>query len=284
MLMGQYKVPQNVETEDKILGPLSIKQFVYVIIALLWAFLMWSIFKAYIIVAVILALPVTGFFLLLGFGQREGVPFEDYVVAFIRFLLVPRKRVWIKDDSKEVIVKDTKKPEDLLRPQEKSVSAGQLKQLASIIDTRGNFKDPSIQVHDDDSDAAVYANRIIGPATNSGGGQTVAGQVATISDDVLDEANQHNAAVGALLQNVEHDVRQNAVAQVQQALQQPTTPQTPSQQPTQTTPAPPAANQAAAQLARQAGHLTVQQVAARAAVAPQQLQAGSSVQVRKPSV
>ena len=41
--MGQYKVPQNVETEDKILGPLSVKQFIYVIIALMWAFLMWRI-------------------------------------------------------------------------------------------------------------------------------------------------------------------------------------------------------------------------------------------------
>lgn len=280
--MGQYKIPQNVETEDKILGPLSIKQFIYVIVALLWAFLMWSIFKSYIIIAVVLALPVTGFFLLLGFGQREGVPFEDYVVAFIRFLIVPRKRIWIKDDSKEVIVKDTKKPEDLLKPKEKSYSSGQLKQLASIIDTRGNFKDPSIQVHDEDSDAAVYAQRIIGPAPGAtGGATTVAGQVATVSDDVLDDANQHNAAVGALLQNVEQDVRQNAVAQVKQALQQPAQ-AAPTTQPTQAAPQP--TNQAAATLARQSGHLTVQQVAARASAQPQQLQPGSSVQLRKPSV
>jgi len=275
--MASYKVPQNVETEDKILGPLSVKQFVYVIIGLMWAFLMWRIFSSYIIVAVILALPVTGFFFLLGFGQREGVPFEDYLVAFLRFLLVPRKRTWIKDDSKEVIIRDTPKPEDLLKPKEKNVSTGQLKQLASIIDTRGNFKDPTIQVHDDDNEAALYANRIIGPAQNNG--QTsVAGQVATVRDDVLDDANQRSAAVGQLLHNTEQDVRSKAVAQVQQALQQ-----APAQQQQPAPIATQPVNQVAAQIARQAGQLTVQRVAVHANTQSQQLNPGDSVQLRQPT-
>lgn len=280
--MGQYKVPQDVETEDKILGPLSIKQFVYVIIGLLWAFLMWRIFSFAIIIAVVLALPVTGFFFLLGFGQREGVPFEDYVVAFIRFLLVPRKRIWIKDDTKEVIVQDEKKPETNLN-QRKNVSTGQLKQLASIIDTRGNFKDPSIQLVSEDSDAAIYAERIIGPAAKGVGGQVnVAAQLTTPKDDVLDESSQRSAAVGQLLHGVEQGVRQNAVAQVQQALQQPQAQQNatpPNLQPQQVQ-----QNAAAYQIARQAGGLTVSQVAARANSQSQQLNPGSSVQLRQPSI
>ena len=35
--MGQYKVPQNVEAEDKILGPLTFKQFIYALMGFGWA-------------------------------------------------------------------------------------------------------------------------------------------------------------------------------------------------------------------------------------------------------
>ncbi len=275
--MGQYKVPQDVETEDKILGPLSIKQFIYIIIAILWAFLMWRIFSFSIIVAVVFALPVTGFFLLLGFGQREGVPFEDYVVAFIQFLIVPRKRIWVKDDSKEVIVADVKKPETAADAR-KNVSTGQLKQLASIIDTRGNFKDPSIQIAVDDTDASVYAERIIGPTT-SGDPTSVGGQLTTVRDDVLDANGQRSTQVGQLLQTVEKDNRQNAVNQIQQALHQPAAQAPPVAAPVSAQPSP-----IATQIAAQGGQLTVEQIASRANAQAQQLSPGSSVQLRQPSI
>ncbi len=279
--MGQYKVPQNVETEDKILGPLSVKQFIYVIIALMWAFLMWRIFNAYIIVAIICAFPVTGFFLLLGFGQREGVPFEDYVVAFIRFLVVPRKRVWVKDDSKEVIVKDQPKQ---INPtgSGKNVSAGQLKKLASIIDTRGNYKDPSISLASNDNEAEVYAARIIGPAqvgASSSAAQAgvIANQVTTIKDDVLDQANPRSTQVAQMLSTAEEMAHTQAVSQVNQAVQQPSADQlnAPAQQ-YQT----PVQNIAAAtEMLRKTVGLPVQRVAEK--INQQQLVPGNSVQLKK---
>lgn len=282
--MGQYKVPQNVETEDKILGPLSVKQFIYVIIALMWAFLMWRIFSAYLIVALIFAFPVTGFFLLLGFGQREGVPFEDYVVAFIRFLIVPRKRMWIKDDSKEVIVKDVEQPKNEFG-QGKNVSSGQLKKLANIIDTRGNYKDPSISLSADDNEAEIYAARIIGPAQV--GSSTAAAQAGvlttqstTLRDDVLDQTNPRSEKVAQMLVTAEEITHDNAVKQVNQALQQnPNNPPNPvspqSHQPTN-----PAQNIAAASdILRKTVGLPVQRVAEK--INQQQLVPGNSVQLKK---
>lgn len=283
--MGQYKVPQNVETEDKILGPLSVKQFIYVIIALMWAFLMWRIFSAYIIVALIFAFPVTGFFLLLGFGQREGVPFEDYVVAFIRFLIVPRKRMWIKDDSKEVIVKDVEKPKDEFALG-KNVSSGQLKKLANIIDTRGNYKDPSISIGADDNEAEVYAARIIGPAqvgTSTAAAQAgvLKTQSATIRDDVLDQANPRSEQVAQMLISAEEATHDNAVKQVNQALQQnPNNPASNSSPQTQPVAINPAQNIAAAsEVLRKTVGLPVQRVAEK--INQQQLVPGNSVQLKK---
>lgn len=273
--MGQYKVPQNVETEDKILGPLSVKQFIYVIIGLLWGFLMWRIFSFSIVVAVIFALPVTGFFLLLGFGSREGVPFEDYVVAFIRFLIVPRQRIWIKDDRKDVIVKDPEKPKENLE-KTSTVTTGQLKQLANIIDTRGNFKDPTIQLHEGDNEATIYAQRIIGPQAQS----DLQGpdQLATQKDDVLDENSQRAAAVGELLQSAKENTRDKAATQVQQAINKPGSVIEPSSTQPATAPSP-----NAAQVAMQGGGLTIKQVALRAneQAQPRSLEPGASVQLKQ---
>jgi len=287
MYMGQYKVPQNVETEDKILGPLSVKQFIYVIIALMWAFLMWRIFSAYLIVALIFAFPVTGFFLLLGFGQREGVPFEDYVVAFIRFLIVPRKRMWIKDDSKEVIVQEAEKPKEDIN-MGKNVSAGQLKKLANIIDTRGNYKDPSISLGADDNEAEVYAARIIGPAqvggiTAAAQAGVLATQSTTVRDDVLDQANPRSEKVAQMLETAEEVTHENAVKQVNQALQQNTggTSNSNNQTPTpkQQTNNPAQNIAAASEVLRRTAGLPVQRVAEK--INQQQLVPGNSVQLKK---
>lgn len=282
--MGQYKVPQNVETEDKILGPLSVKQFIYVIIALMWAFLMWRIFASYIILVLIFAFPVTGFFLLLGFGQREGVPFEDYVVAFIRFLMVPRKRMWIKDDSKEVIVQDQEKPIDYASLN-KNVSAGQLKKLANIIDTRGNYKDPTISLSADDEEAEIYAARIISPArvgasTEAAQAGVLTNQTTTPRDDVLDQTNTRSEKVARLLLTAEEMAHTKAVKQVNKALQQPIKPTDNSQQPQQTAYTNPAQNIAAASdILRKTVGLPVQRVAEK--INQQQLIPGNSVQLKK---
>ena len=49
--MGTYKVPQNVEAEDKILGPLSLKQFIYALIGLGWGFLTFAILKSVLLLS-----------------------------------------------------------------------------------------------------------------------------------------------------------------------------------------------------------------------------------------
>ena len=101
--MGQYKVPQDVEAEDKLLGPLSLRQLIYVVIAILWAALMWRILIFNVVVTVAAILPVSGLFLLLGFGRRQEQSFENYFIAYVQFLFVPRlikrEESWQKEDA-----------------------------------------------------------------------------------------------------------------------------------------------------------------------------------------
>ena len=157
--MVQYKVHKDVEAEDILIGTLSLRQFIYIIIALAWGGLMWRILGFNLIIMIIAILPVSGFFILLGVGRRQEQSFENYFVAFVRFMFVPRIRVWDKDTSHDMIVKAEIKTPEII--QSKNVSRGSLAQLALIMDTHGAKKDPTIQLQDENNQAAIYGQRVL---------------------------------------------------------------------------------------------------------------------------
>src|SRR5476651_2425171 len=96
--MGQYKVPQNVESEDKILGPLTFKQFIYALIGFGWGSLSFALLRGIPVVMVIIGVPPTLLLFLLAFYNRDGQNFEQLLLAMIQFFAASRKRPWAKDD------------------------------------------------------------------------------------------------------------------------------------------------------------------------------------------
>ena len=135
--MGQYKVPQNVETEDKLVGPFSLRQLIYLAIAIGWAFIIYRIFKSQWVIMVFLILPVSGFFGVLGVAQREEQSFESYLSAVIRYNLVPRRRMWNKELSPDINTGAIQDPS--LNEKEEELNdvptKGELQQLAHVLDT-----------------------------------------------------------------------------------------------------------------------------------------------------
>lgn len=69
----QFQVPQFIEVEDKIFGPLTFKQFVYVAGGAGLSYLFWRIFPIY--VAGPLVIGALGFGAALAFFQMNGRPF-----------------------------------------------------------------------------------------------------------------------------------------------------------------------------------------------------------------
>ena len=59
--MATYKVPQDVEADDKLIGPFSFRQFVYLIIVAMAIALAWGLSQLFIGLAII-PLPVILFF------------------------------------------------------------------------------------------------------------------------------------------------------------------------------------------------------------------------------
>jgi hypothetical protein len=144
--VGQYKVPQDVEAEDKIIAGYTLKQFIYAIIGVAYGFLTFRILSGAILIWLIVGAPPTLMFLLLGLYQRQGQPFETYFVSLVNYWFKPRRRIWIKEEVLEVF--------NLVQPKLKVVQKGldprevrgQLDRLAEIVDTRGwSDKQPELQ-------------------------------------------------------------------------------------------------------------------------------------------
>ncbi len=219
--MGQYKVPQDVEAEDKLIGPLSLRQFIYVLIGLGWAGLMFLIFRSQVIIMVIAIIPITGFFLILGFGRRKEQSFERYFVAWLQFMFVPRVRVWDKD-----LVQDERIKADLTPPEvitNKNIQRSSLQQLALVMDTHGTMKDPTIQLQDENNNSAYYSQRVISPGQIPG---IVAAQQpntlqVTPQDDMLDGTTPRGEAVNLMLENQEANIHDQALARARQNVQKP---------------------------------------------------------------
>ena len=94
--MAVYKVPQDVEAEDKLLGPFSFRQFIYLVVAVLGgglAYFLGTIF----IGLVIIPLPISIIFLVLALPLKKDQPMEVYAAAILSFYLKPRRKLWEPD-------------------------------------------------------------------------------------------------------------------------------------------------------------------------------------------
>lgn len=97
----QYNVPQFTETEDKIVGPLSIKQFLLLMGAGGAVFLTYSVTKsipATVIAGFLLGLPA----LALAFGQFNGRYLYQTIGVFVTFFTSPKVYVFQKESKSSI--------------------------------------------------------------------------------------------------------------------------------------------------------------------------------------
>lgn len=88
----QYQVPQFIETEDKIVGPLSLRQFVYVGIGALLAALLYFVLQTWL--WVFFAVILVGGSIAIAFVKIEGRPLADVIASAVNFYWKPQLYVW----------------------------------------------------------------------------------------------------------------------------------------------------------------------------------------------
>ena len=92
--MMQFTVPQFIEVEDKIFGPITVRQFIIllvdgIILAICWKFTDLTLF-------IILLVILGGGGLVTAFLKVNGQPFHYFLLNFLQTLQKPTLRVWHK--------------------------------------------------------------------------------------------------------------------------------------------------------------------------------------------
>lgn len=136
--MATYKVPQDVEADDKLIGPFSFRQFIYLIIVALAGAMAWGLSNIFIGLAVI-PLPIILLFGALALPLRKDQPMEIYLAAIISFYLKPHKRLWDPDGVESLI--EITAPKIVEQQRSKNISQEDAEQrfsyLAGIVDSGG---------------------------------------------------------------------------------------------------------------------------------------------------
>ncbi len=106
----RFQVPQFIDIEDKIFGPFTFKQFVYLAGGAGICFIIYKTLPFFF--AVILILPVAGLALALTFYRINNKPFIWILESYMRYLIQGKLYIWKRDLKKNVV----KKEEDALPP------------------------------------------------------------------------------------------------------------------------------------------------------------------------
>ncbi|HSW77812.1 MAG TPA: PrgI family protein [Candidatus Chromulinivoraceae bacterium] len=136
--MAVYKVPQDVEADDKLIGPFSFRQFIYLIIVAISIAIGWGLSRLFIPLAII-PLPIVVLFGALALPLKKDQPMEIYLAAVVSFYLKPRRRLWQPDGIQSLVEITAPKVIEIKRAKDLSETEAQqrLSYLANIVDTEG---------------------------------------------------------------------------------------------------------------------------------------------------
>jgi|GEM_PF-1006121 len=144
MVLG-YRVPQNIDIEDKIIGPFTLKQFLILVVGGVLSYLSYAMLNPYgLIIVMMVMLPIIALSVALVFVKINERPFSFFLVAMLSFLLRPQQLIWARspEESDIRLITGEKKALEKAKKEVKKVAAGQaiassLEELAMIVDARG---------------------------------------------------------------------------------------------------------------------------------------------------
>ena len=138
MPFNQFLVPQFIDVESKIIGPITTRQFLIMMVAGMLDFIFYKIF--YFNTFVIIALFVTAIFGIIAFFKVNGMPFHYFFLNLVQTLRRPRLRIW----GKEVITALPKEEKVEVKKEfiaKEPIAGSKLSSLALVVNTGGAFKE-----------------------------------------------------------------------------------------------------------------------------------------------
>lgn len=139
--MNHFVAPQFIDVEDRIIGPITTRQFILMIIVGIIIFVSYKLLdqSSFVLVTFV----GTVYVLVVGFVKINGRHFVPYMKSMIETLRRSRVRVWCKlKPTKETMKRESQLKKDIksqLPARKKNISARHLKEIALFVDTGGRF-------------------------------------------------------------------------------------------------------------------------------------------------
>lgn len=140
----QYTVPQFIDVEDKIFGPVTVRQFLILLAGALIVFLAYR-YGDFALFALVLAL-VGGLSLMFAFVKVNGQSFHYVILNITQTVRKPSLRIWKKDLRKEdlnFLRKQTFVGEEIEKITRKKAKRQHIRDLSLIVNTGGYYNPES---------------------------------------------------------------------------------------------------------------------------------------------
>lgn len=136
----QFVVPQFIEAEDKIFGPITARQFIILMIVFLVEFLMFRLLS--FVTFLVIGIPFLAVGGIVAFVKINGAPFHYFFLNLIQTFKKPRLRVWSREYSdselRELMKIVPPAPSTAFRRKEFAGSS-RLQELTLVVNTGGVY-------------------------------------------------------------------------------------------------------------------------------------------------
>ncbi|MEO6513578.1 MAG: PrgI family protein [Candidatus Saccharimonadales bacterium] len=229
--MATYKVLQDIEAEDKLVGALTLRQFIYGGVAAFCFYMCFIFITKGVAFLTIAFLPPGLFCAFFAFPFGRDQPTEVWALAKIRFYLKPRKRIWDQSGVKELVTVTVPKHIEKVYTNGLTQTEVQsrLNALANTIDSRGwAIKNVNVNLSTPAGMATLpeQSDRLVDMSSMP---QEVSNVDVTASDDMLDAySNPIAQQFDAMLAKSAQEHRQQIVQQLESSTPPAATPQAPA--------------------------------------------------------
>ncbi len=127
-----FSVPQFIDVEDKIAGPLTWRQLLWMIGMGAVLLLMFSVFDAQLFF--VIAIPVVMLFIALAFYRPNGIPLAIFIFHSILFLFRPKIAVWERPVRVQAIPKKETAAPVVPVVRQQPLTQERLSELARMVD------------------------------------------------------------------------------------------------------------------------------------------------------
>lgn len=102
----KFQVPQFIETETKLIGPFTLKQFLWLASGGAVIFLFFMVLNRFVFF--MLAVPIGALSVSLAFVRINETPLMSYIFYSVMYFLNPKQFMFKKEDDKlqEIIISD----------------------------------------------------------------------------------------------------------------------------------------------------------------------------------